>query len=92
MADSLMPIILYHSDYEEYKQHDREFYYDINMTGFFIAKNQEELYECIDSAFKEDTAARNKKIREFYGVYESGEASTKVVEYILDQLNGSEFS
>lgn len=86
------PIILYHSDYEEYKQHDREFYYDINMTGFFIAKNQEELYECIDSAFKEDTAARNKKIREFYGVYESGEASTKVVEYILDQLNGSEFS
>jgi CDP-glycerol glycerophosphotransferase len=82
------PTILYQSDYNEYIKYDRTFYYDFKDIGFLIAYNQKELYDIIESIFKEDTVTRNKRIQEFYCIYESGMASTRVAEYILEQLTG----
>lgn len=82
------PTILYQGDYQDYVRYDRTFYYDFKDIGFLIAYSQEELHEIIEMVFKEDTMVRNKQIQEFYKTYESGMASTKVAEYILEQLNG----
>jgi len=86
------PTILYQSDYQEYIKNDRTFYYDLKETGFLIAYNQEELFRHIDKIFKENTVTRNKKIQEFYGVYEKGLASKQVAEYVVAKINRRENS
>lgn len=86
------PTILYQSDYHEYIKNDRSFYYDLKETGFMIAYNKEELYECIEKSFRENTETRNKKIQEFYGVYEKGLASKQVAEYVVAKINRRENS
>jgi CDP-glycerol glycerophosphotransferase len=78
------PTILYQSDIEEYLKNDRTFYYDVKDTGFLIAYDQNELDKAIDIMLEEETTERNKRIQEFYGVYESGSASRQVAEYIIN--------
>ncbi|MBP1924257.1 CDP-glycerol glycerophosphotransferase [Sedimentibacter acidaminivorans] len=84
------PTILYQSDYQEYIMNDRTFYYDLKETGFLITYNNEELYECINKVFSENTEIRNEKIQEFYGVYEKGLASKKVAEYVVGKSDRRE--
>jgi len=81
------PTILFQSDIEEYVKFDRSFYYNMVDTQFLIAQNQSELIGIINNISEKDFIERNKFIRNYYGIYESGNAAQKVVEYIIDCVN-----
>ena len=77
------PVFLYQSDIQEYLVKDRTFYYDIEKTGFLVSYSMEELINIIKSLdFKYYS---NERIRNFYGTYETGEASDKTVRFIIQQ-------
>ena len=75
------PVFLYQSDIQEYLTNDRTFYYDINKTGFLVSYSMEELISQIRAL--DFDGYSNEKIREFYGTYETGNASEKVAKYII---------
>ena len=77
------PIILYQPDRLEYIKEDRSFYFDIDSSPYMIAQSNQEIITKIRN-MKEDLILDNcKRILEFYGTIETGEASERVVEYLL---------
>ncbi len=81
------PVLLYHSDVEDYLKNDRELCFDMDKTPFFIAKNQEEMENLLRTV-DEDMAKENcKKIGEFYGDKETGRSSEKIAEIILERIS-----
>jgi len=76
------PVILFQPDQERYLLEERTFYFNIDESPYMVAKNQEELIERI-IVLNEKTAKKNcEDILSFYGAYETGKASEKVVEYM----------
>lgn len=75
------PVILFQADYETYLSHEREFYYNIETTGFAIAKSQAELIEMLPNL--DEIALLNETIKGFYDTYETGRAATLVAENII---------
>jgi CDP-glycerol glycerophosphotransferase len=80
------PIILFQPDREEYVQNDRTFYFDIDSSPFMIAKDNEEILKLIMNFDQEIIQKNCKDILNFYGAIESGEASERVVEYIISKI------
>ncbi len=80
------PAVLYQDDRASYLEGEREFYYDIDKTPFWVAQNQKELIDIIENITEEKIVENCKAVSEFYGIYEDGTASEKVVEKILDFL------
>jgi CDP-glycerol glycerophosphotransferase len=81
------PLILFQSDYDEYVEKDRGFYFDMNDSPYFIAKNQEEL-EVIIAKLTEDKVKENcKEILDFYGTCETGKSSEVIANRIIDWMN-----
>lgn len=76
------PVVLYQYDKNEYMHSERDFYYDIESTGFLIAYDKPQLLKTIKKSLLEDSKERNNKIKEFYGVYETGKASIRLCEEI----------
>ena len=81
------PVILYQSDYNQYLEKDRTLYVDLKKTDFLIAYDNNELLEKIDIALNEDSSKRNEKIRSFYQVYEDGNASKRISEFIFNTIS-----
>lgn len=79
------PIILYQPDLFEYLKNDRSFYFDINSTPYMTAQNNEELLKIILNLNWNAIPQNCKDILDFYGTVETGEASKRVVEYIISQ-------
>jgi len=79
------PIVLFHSDIDDYLHNDRTFYFDINKSPFIIARNQFELINFIKGINDFDAPQNCKEILEFYGAYETGQASHEIVQYILNK-------
>lgn len=78
------PIILYQSDRQEFLKVDRSFYFDIDKSPFMVAKSQEDVEKIILS-LSEDVVKQNcKEILDFYGAYETGNASEAVAKAILE--------
>ena len=81
------PLILFQSDYDEYVEKDRGFYFDMDDSPYFIAKNQEEL-EVIIAKLTEDKVKENcKEILDFYGTCETGKSSEVIANRIIDWMN-----
>lgn len=76
------PIILYQSDREEYLKNTRKFYFDIDESPFYVAKNQAELEELIENISDKDVYKNCEDILKFYGNCETGKASEYVAERI----------
>lgn len=79
------PIFLYQEDREEYLKHDRNFYFDLDQSPFWIARSQRELEEMIENLDFQSASKNCDQILEFYGTVETGQASRRVVEYILEK-------
>lgn len=81
------PIILFQPDREEYMKKDRTFYIPIEDTPFLVAKSQDELLEIISSLKEREVVQNCEDIMNFYGFYETGDASKRVVDYIIKNVN-----
>ena len=79
------PMVLFQPDSEKYTSKERSLYFDIKDSPFIVAKNQEELMNKIVVMTEKDAVKNCEDIMDFYGVFETGEASKKVAEYIMDQ-------
>lgn len=78
------PIIHYHADREEYMAQSRLFVYDPEEMPFEIAHNEEELLAM--AVNPNDPAENCRRIAEFYGMHEGGNASAEAAKRIAAQL------
>ncbi|MGN7396879.1 CDP-glycerol glycerophosphotransferase family protein [Peribacillus frigoritolerans] len=81
------PMILFQPDRKEYIKKDRTFYFDLDNSPYMIAKNKKELIDMIDSLDWNTISQNCKSILDFYGTLETGDASKRVVEYIVNKSN-----
>lgn len=81
------PVVLYIYDYDYYKNEDRGLYFDLENSPFLIAKNNIILNKIILNLDIDNSEQYCGKIKEFYGCYEYGNASQKVCELIIKNLN-----
>ena len=78
------PIIHYHADREDYMLNSRLFVYDPEEMPLEIAHNEEELIKmAVNPA---DPKENCRKIAEFYGMHEGGNASMEAAKSIAAQL------
>ena len=77
------PCFLFQDDYEEYLKYDRSFYFKIEESPYLVAKKQEELNHLIESIPYFDFNKNCEEVLDFYGAYETGNASEKVAKYII---------
>lgn len=75
-------IILFQENIEKYLKEDREMYFDINKSPYYIAKNQNEIIGYIKNKNEKDYVENCNEILKFYGTFESGNAAEKTVEFI----------
>ncbi len=84
MAIAKKPCILYAPDLDDYISNERGLYFNIEELPFPIAKNMDELLNAItnfdNNKYQSDLQTFMKNI----GSYESGKASQKVAEYIIN--------
>lgn len=75
-------VILFQNDRDEYTSKDRKLYFDIDESPYLVALNQEELNEQICNCHKINIEKNCRDILNFYGSYETGQASVRVAERI----------
>lgn len=80
------PVILYINDYDAYVKSDRGLHFKIEDSPYFFAKDNNELFEIVDSLTDRKAKTNCKKLKEFYGCTETGVASQTVCEIILKNL------
>lgn len=80
------PIFLYAPDFDEYSQKPG-FESDYNDWPFIICRSNSELIENINIFNSEKFTADIDRYLSSYGSYEDGNASKKVVDYIIKKLN-----
>ena len=80
------PVILFHSDIEDYSTNTRALYFDVNESPYFIAKNQHELSALIEKLTNESVTANCKSILDFYGNYETGHAAEEIAKRIIAKV------
>jgi CDP-glycerol glycerophosphotransferase len=79
------PIILFQADRDEYLKYDRTFYFNIDESPYIVVNNQRELSRKIRNLDWDAIPQNCMDILNFYGTIETGEASKKVVEYIISK-------
>lgn len=77
------PIILFQPDLKEYIKNDRTLYFDIKDSPFVTANSQTNLISEIENLDFDNVSKNCKNILDFYGTYETGEASKEVARYII---------
>ena len=80
------PILLYQNDIEQYSRNDREMYFAMEDSPYLAAHNPDEMEALIDRLSPEAARENDRAILEFYGTHETGRASERVCEYIIDKL------
>lgn len=80
------PIVLFQPNSEQYIQKGKTLYFDLDNSPYMIARNNQNLIEIFQDV-EWNTIERNcRDILDFYGTIETGEASKRVVKYMLGQL------
>lgn len=77
-------VILAVFDIEEYKSNCRDLVYDIEEIGFFVAHNQDELNSILRNRNDADIGNSCRKVKEFFGIKETGKASEEICKRIND--------
>lgn len=80
------PVILFHSDIEDYCKNTRALYFDINDSPYFTVKNQNELNRLVAQLTDEQVRENCKAVLEFYGDCETGKAAEKVAQIIVERI------
>ncbi|MBO5431424.1 CDP-glycerol glycerophosphotransferase family protein, partial [Methanocorpusculum sp.] len=81
------PCFLYAPDVETYASDDRGFYIQLSELPFPLYKSNEELMSGIESFDSEEYQNNLSAFYEKYGSFEKGDASKKVVDWILSQMS-----
>ena len=79
------PVILAVFDYDYYKTYCREFAYNLEETGFILAKDQNELNIIIDTMDENDYKNNCNRINNFFGVCETGKSSEIICRRINEE-------
>ena len=79
-------VLLYQDDIEEYTSIDRELYYPMESTPFYIAHDMTELEKIINGLTDEGIKENCEKIRRFYGFRETGDSARAAAERIVKWL------
>ena len=86
------PLVLFQSDYNEYVGKDRELYFDMADSPYYVAKNQEELEAILSKLTPEEASKNCEEILAFYGTNETGHSSEIVAKRIIAEMYGKEKS
>ena len=87
------PVYLYQDDLEDYANNDRELYFDMKDSPYWVATNPDELDALIEKCTSEAAKENCKAILDFYNTDESGRAAEAVAEYLvkkMDEAKGEE--
>lgn len=80
------PIYLYQDDFRDFRDKNREFYFDMKDSHYWIATNPEELDRLIEATTPERARENCDAVLRFYGEAETGHATEYAVNYILSKL------
>jgi len=80
------PIFLYQDDLEDYKNNNRELYFDMADSPYWVADTQEGMEALIRRCTPESARENCDAILRFYGEAETGHAAQSIAEYIIDKL------
>lgn len=80
------PIYLYQDDLEDYKNNNRDLYFDMADSPYWVAATPDELDKLIEETTPERAKENCDEILRFYGECETGHAARSVAEYIVDKL------
>ena len=81
------PLVLFQGNINEYMETERELYFEMSDSPYFVAQSQEEIIDIIDSLDDDRVKDNCKQILDFYKTYESGKASYTVAKRILNWIN-----
>lgn len=81
------PIFLYQDDLEDYSGNDRELYFDMKDSPYWVATKPEELDRLIENCTPEKAWENAQAILDFYRTDESGCATEAVARYLADQMD-----
>lgn len=76
------PMILAMFDRKEYEEECRELKFDPIEAGFIVAESQTDLEKKITNLKIEDYVESDRKLKQFFSVYETGEASKRLADII----------
>lgn len=80
------PVILFHSDIEDYSKNTRALYFDVNQSPYFRVKSQKELEKLIEKLDDEMIRANCSAILDFYGDCETGNAGEEIAKIIAARV------
>lgn len=82
------PIYLYQDDLSDYINNNRELYFKMEESPYWVAHDRDELDRLIRETTPGAAEANCRSILDFYGTHECGEAAKAVAEYIIHELQG----
>lgn len=77
------PVLIYQGDKEEYERNDRQFYFTIEDSPYWIAKTHDELENIIVNMTEDDVKKNCKDVYNFFGGHETGHATDSLIDYIF---------
>ena len=81
------PVFLYQDDLDDYSNNDRELYFDMKDSPYWVAANPDELDRLIEAYTPEKARENCRAILDFYNTDESGRAAEAVAEYLCDMID-----
>ena len=81
------PVFLYQDDLDDYSNNDRELYFDMKDSPYWVAANPDELDKLIEEYTPEKARENCRAILDFYNTDESGRAAEAVAEYLCDMID-----
>jgi CDP-glycerol glycerophosphotransferase len=80
------PILLFQPDFARFRG-ERTFYFDMDASPFWIARDQAALEERIEKLTPEASNQNDREILAFFGACETGDATSAAVRAILDAID-----
>lgn len=79
------PVAIYQPDYDAYQDKDRALHFTIEQSPFWTARTQDELDAILMNMTCDRVRENDRAILDFYDTEETGQASRRVAEWILDR-------
>ncbi len=80
------PIVLFIDEKETYS---RSLLFDIDETPYMVAHNQKELESIVSELDAEKARKNDEELIQFWGIYETGYSSSKVVDVIISHIDSA---
>ncbi len=81
------PVFLYQDDLDDYSNNDRELYFDMKDSPYWVATDPDELDKLIMDYTEEAAAENCRDILNFYNTDESGRAAEAVAGYLSEMID-----